>query len=117
MIRRPPRSTLFPYTTLFRSSQTPHGMAKEETLVFQLGARVDAESLATRVARSQKHPGTHLWPRWSQRRHAVSGYIKRLDDADQGSQRHADHRGANFARNQNPRVRSQQDRRDRKSVV
>src|SRR5437870_8290367 len=26
-----------------RSSQTPHGMAKEETLVFQLGARVDAE--------------------------------------------------------------------------
>src|SRR2546430_17569587 len=26
MIRRPPRSTLFPYTTLFRSQQTPmHG--------------------------------------------------------------------------------------------
>src|SRR5436853_1742294 len=24
MIRRPPRSTLFPYTTLFRSSDTPH---------------------------------------------------------------------------------------------
>src|SRR5947209_17354685 len=24
MIRRPPRSTLFPYTTLFRSSQRPH---------------------------------------------------------------------------------------------
>src|SRR3712207_8308577 len=24
MIRRPPRSTLFPYTTLFRSSQTVH---------------------------------------------------------------------------------------------
>src|SRR5256886_12627345 len=29
MIRRPPRSTLFPYTTLFRSLrvQTPHGAA------------------------------------------------------------------------------------------
>src|SRR3712207_6974510 len=28
MIRRPPRSTLFPYTTLFRSDQTehPHGV-------------------------------------------------------------------------------------------
>src|SRR3712207_7846533 len=26
MIRRPPRSTLFPYTTLFRSSFTPDGM-------------------------------------------------------------------------------------------
>src|SRR2546422_3656875 len=25
MIRRPPRSTLFPYTTLFRSSQSPTG--------------------------------------------------------------------------------------------
>src|SRR5260221_3652187 len=24
MIRRPPRSTLFPYTTLFRSSRAPH---------------------------------------------------------------------------------------------
>src|SRR3712207_8587655 len=25
MIRRPPRSTLFPYTTLFRSGRTAHG--------------------------------------------------------------------------------------------
>src|SRR3712207_9313833 len=25
MIRRPPRSTLFPYTTLFRSKEQPHG--------------------------------------------------------------------------------------------
>src|SRR5256885_9690379 len=25
MIRRPPRSTLFPYTTLFRSAASPHG--------------------------------------------------------------------------------------------
>src|SRR5436190_7189401 len=26
MIRRPPRSTLFPYTTLFRSGMTPNGI-------------------------------------------------------------------------------------------
>src|SRR2546430_12142460 len=26
MIRRPPRSTLFPYTTLFRSAMTAYGM-------------------------------------------------------------------------------------------
>src|SRR5258708_21703847 len=26
MIRRPPRSTLFPYTTLFRSCDQPHGV-------------------------------------------------------------------------------------------
>src|SRR2546428_417498 len=28
MIRRPPRSTLFPYTTLFRSVRRPHGVAR-----------------------------------------------------------------------------------------
>src|SRR5260370_23196828 len=28
MIRRPPRSTLFPYTTLFRSSRTGDGAAR-----------------------------------------------------------------------------------------
>src|SRR5438445_8418762 len=28
MIRRPPRSTLFPYTTLFRSEQVPAGGAE-----------------------------------------------------------------------------------------
>src|SRR5258708_36770239 len=32
MIRRPPRSTLFPYTTLFRS-QVPEGLAREERRV------------------------------------------------------------------------------------
>src|SRR3712207_8542338 len=26
MIRRPPKSTLFPYTTLFRSARHPHGI-------------------------------------------------------------------------------------------
>src|SRR3712207_6795588 len=30
MIRRPPRSTLFPYTTLFRSSRHQHGRPLEE---------------------------------------------------------------------------------------
>src|SRR2546429_5891657 len=29
MIRRPPRSTLFPYTTLFRSAQAAQTLAKE----------------------------------------------------------------------------------------
>src|SRR5258708_16205129 len=28
MIRRPPRSTLFPYTTLFRSAHEHHGLAE-----------------------------------------------------------------------------------------
>ena len=29
MIRRPPRSTLFPYTTLFRSGENSHALAAE----------------------------------------------------------------------------------------
>src|SRR5688572_32515085 len=31
MIRRPPRSTLFPYTTLFRSRRAVHGHADADT--------------------------------------------------------------------------------------
>src|SRR5260370_39222653 len=38
MIRRPPRSTLFPYTTLFRSIQGPPGSGKTYT-----GARMICE--------------------------------------------------------------------------
>src|SRR3989442_5775573 len=38
MIRRPPRSTLFPYTTLFRSRMAyAHGNAAFELAVHQLG--------------------------------------------------------------------------------
>src|SRR2546425_8565809 len=37
MIRRPPRSTLFPYTTLFRSAEARPGGAR------RLGARVDRQ--------------------------------------------------------------------------
>src|SRR2546429_4952687 len=33
MIRRPPRSTLFPYTTLFRSYPTPEGGVQDRLLV------------------------------------------------------------------------------------
>src|SRR2546430_7789791 len=49
MIRRPPRSTLFPYTTLFRSLERTHpptmpvrGLAKSKQDVLQRGVLVDA---------------------------------------------------------------------------
>src|SRR3712207_7147480 len=35
MIRRPPRSTLFPYTTLFRSPDASHMVARELTEFFR----------------------------------------------------------------------------------
>src|SRR2546427_9190497 len=37
MIRRPPRSTLFPYTTLFRSPRTDRGGGEVETPVEEPG--------------------------------------------------------------------------------
>src|SRR3989449_8225654 len=50
MIRRPPRSTLFPYTTLFRSTPPPTG-PEIELVISGGGARnpVLVELLATRV--------------------------------------------------------------------
>src|SRR5256885_2816571 len=44
MIRRPPRSTLFPYTTLFRSLEgddAPRGARARLALVHDLGLRVE----------------------------------------------------------------------------
>src|SRR5260221_9901728 len=40
MIRRPPRSTLFPYTTLFRSLTLEHGEVPEGEHVVPLGEAV-----------------------------------------------------------------------------
>src|SRR3712207_8744528 len=36
MIRRPPRSTLFPYTTLFRSSRPAHSHRRKQSLSWML---------------------------------------------------------------------------------
>src|SRR3712207_8780450 len=77
MIRRPPRSTLFPYTTLFRSGQTPlhmrlpklSGFKNPNKVVFQVvnldriaslfpqGGTIDPDSLAQAgaVRRSEEH--------------------------------------------------------------
>src|SRR5205807_4992756 len=48
MIRRPPRSTLFPYTTLFRSIAMTRDMAKREPLL-------PPEPAIRNVLRSEEH--------------------------------------------------------------
>src|SRR3712207_7465712 len=69
MIRRPPRSTLFPYTTLFRSSMSFEQMTSR--LAIMMGGRIAEEMIfgkekvtsgaqsdieqATRLARSEEH--------------------------------------------------------------
>src|SRR3712207_7510368 len=67
MIRRPPRSTLFPYTTLFRSQTVPDGepalVDGEQALVELVpmlrrvvGARVkDSHTVDDLVQRSEEH--------------------------------------------------------------
>src|SRR3712207_6974271 len=50
MIRRPPRSTLFPYTTLFRSSPEAGGAVERRQ-------HVRPEPAGLVVRRVQRHPG------------------------------------------------------------
>src|SRR5687767_15274682 len=62
MIRRPPRSTLFPYTTLFRSLGSPPAATRgadrgprEGEVVLLGGGGVIGRALAARLARSEEH--------------------------------------------------------------
>src|SRR2546425_2577002 len=65
MIRRPPRSTLFPYTTLFRSGSASIGnpsirtkrasRVKKTVPATDEVARSVTSSAATRLARSEEH--------------------------------------------------------------
>src|SRR3712207_9204919 len=62
MIRRPPRSTLFPYTTLFRSSAheravAPAGLADDCALADQaVGIETEGGELALRREQHMGHP-------------------------------------------------------------
>src|SRR3712207_1637662 len=67
MIRRPPRSTLFPYTTLFRSRRRRKGEKK----LAELEARLER-------AKSSRH---RMGPR---QRRELREYERRLDDARGG---------------------------------
>src|SRR5256886_7048874 len=52
MIRRPPRSTLFPYTTLFRSRAARPGSSRRSG---RRGAGASGHRSADRVVRSEEH--------------------------------------------------------------
>src|SRR5258706_82753 len=58
MIRRPPRSTLFPYTTLFRSPAVPVSGAQSllvKTVKVTVPAGVPPATVPVTVAKSEKH--------------------------------------------------------------
>src|SRR3712207_7890097 len=67
MIRRPPRSTLFPYTTLFRSRTR----AKREHALYQIGEQArrtcggaagKRAALRAAAKREKRHPGLAFAP-------------------------------------------------------
>src|SRR2546422_2168447 len=64
MIRRPPRSTLFPYTTLFRSHSDPRGHESQAAPCVLGGSRVTAAEAAQ-----------HRRDRKSTRLNSSHGYI------------------------------------------
>src|SRR2546422_2186020 len=65
MIRRPPRSTLFPYTTLFRSGEDKHlldSVASQAAIALEnirlaekMAERMEVEHRAAREMRSEEH--------------------------------------------------------------
>src|SRR3712207_7365611 len=55
MIRRPPRSTLFPYTTLFRSVAV--GPAQVDALLVDLPGAVPVTGEVEHVGEAVEHPG------------------------------------------------------------
>src|SRR5258706_7009558 len=63
MIRRPPRSTLFPYTTLFRSRRA----------FFFLG-RLSGQPIAPHVM-----PHNYDWQKWSRAKRKFSEVVARTD--------------------------------------
>src|SRR3712207_8627638 len=71
MIRRPPRSTLFPYTTLFRS---PHRLVSEVGEVVRRGPHVQFPDLA-----GQREAVGHQLRR-DQRRELVGPLVERSEE-------------------------------------
>src|SRR4051812_49716627 len=55
MIRRPPRSTLFPYTTLFRSDVHPHHPRRHASRTPEREGRQIHPRAAREVSRSEEH--------------------------------------------------------------
>src|SRR2546430_4313174 len=55
MIRRPPRSTLFPYTTLFRSARPSNSTNSGNGVNFSARRASNPATFSSRKARSEEH--------------------------------------------------------------
>src|SRR5437870_10313408 len=70
MIRRPPRSTLFPYTTLFRSQFV--GLAQGFAKFLLDGRQFDAEARGTQISRRANRRGDRKSTRLNSSHVAIS---------------------------------------------
>src|SRR2546425_2274141 len=75
MIRRPPRSTLFPYTTLFRSDRHPAGVSW-----CRAPFRHDQEPPANRHRSERALPGLHPAPI---RDHGETRWVPRAERSEE----------------------------------
>src|SRR5256885_2353086 len=64
MIRRPPRSTLFPYTTLFRSGKRSDDSADHVDLL-HVSARQMPDRVVTPIQQGPCRPFRGVFPRWT----------------------------------------------------
>src|SRR2546430_9052181 len=64
MIRRPPRSTLFPYTTLFRSLSVPQSANKTGSVYVLAPADAIAAAPELVTPTDREAPPVSLWQKW-----------------------------------------------------
>src|SRR3989441_10555791 len=79
MIRRPPRSTLFPYTTLFRSLEIEREALKKEV---DPGSRERLERLEKELA-DLREQASALRAQWEREKGAIAGLRKLREDIEQ----------------------------------
>src|SRR2546422_2918593 len=75
MIRRPPRSTLFPYTTLFRSRHWRNGREDVDRLPDQLGRHIRPDTRRRPTAPRPSDTAKAALDRKSTRLNSSHGYI------------------------------------------
>src|SRR2546428_1893674 len=101
MIRRPPRSTLFPYTTLFRSSKIPVARQKVgrclgESAIYEMNEIQHLRRSAVSVAQEvlyliQDRKSTRLNSSHDQISYAVFCLKKKKEDTRETDHKHAVH--------------------------
>src|SRR5258708_13482010 len=83
MIRRPPRSTLFPYTTLFRSLLAPslvRYLAKQRWQVNSVSVRVQPTASQREIGRQGGPKSVHLSTGGLTALHRINAQILRSED-------------------------------------